>query len=97
MRVIHRISHFILYSLLLIYSYVCHTWANFTVNVAQKVNKLLYRSDEHQLENSHLAAELEIAKKKLDHTALIFNNMRHDIELDEINNIANIVHNLITL
>ena len=57
--------------------------------------KLVCSTDEAILQRSGILDALAAQSKKLDHVALIFNHITHDIEIDEISKISKIINYLI--
>jgi hypothetical protein len=52
---------------------------------------MFYVTNQRLIEQSNLLNEMKQSKKELTNCALIFNSIRHDIELDEITRVTNIV------
>lgn len=97
MRIIHRICHFFLYTILFVSKLIHTKWQQLKEYIVDTAQHLVYRTDQRVIANSNLAENLVNSKKQLQHVALIFNQIRHDIELDEISRITTIIQYLIQL
>ena len=95
MRVVYRILHFILYSILYLTRHAlfrCQAWINEIVYAAWK---LIYTTDLALLYSRDLRQRL--GSKKMEHVALVFNSVQDDIDIGDVDRVSALLEWLVAL
>ncbi len=91
MKIIYRICHFLLYAYLFVSKLIMSKLDHLVQKTVNQAKLMRYRTNIRLIEQSGLLVQMSQNKKELTNCALIFNQIRHDIELDEITRVTTII------